>query len=51
MGKEIYSGTIEASSLSTDQSIDLPGSAPGGVYLLHIQQGNRQIREKVVLQN
>ena len=51
MGKEIYSGTIQASDLSADQSINLPASARGGVYLLHIQQGKRQIRQKVVLQN
>jgi predicted esterase len=51
MGKEVLAFTVEGDALSEDQRLVLPPSVQGGVYVLLIQQGSRQIRTKLVLQN
>lgn len=49
MGRELYAQTFESPGLASGQQLALPASAQGGVYILMVNQGERQLRKKVVV--
>jgi hypothetical protein len=49
MGRELYAQTFETPGLASGQQLALPSSAQGGVYILMVNQGQRQLRKKVVV--
>lgn len=49
MGRELYAQTFETPGLASGQQLALPSSAQGGVYILMVNQGERQLRKKVVV--
>lgn len=51
MGRELYTGIFGSSALGAGQELALPASAKGGVYILLINQGSRQLRRKIVLRD
>ena len=51
LGKEVYATTVEPNELAGDQRLILPATVQGGVYILLIRQGQKEIRQKVVLRN
>jgi hypothetical protein len=51
LGKELFAVTFENAVLAGDQQLALPPSVQGGMYVLLISQGQRQLRKKVVLKN
>jgi hypothetical protein len=51
LGKEWYTETFEGPVLQTDQPLTLPATVPGGVYIMLLRQGQKQVRTKVVLKH
>jgi hypothetical protein len=51
MGKEVFNESFESSELAQDKRLNIPSSVAGGVYILRIQQGKRQVRTKVLIQH
>ncbi|HET9485928.1 MAG TPA: T9SS type A sorting domain-containing protein [Chryseosolibacter sp.] len=51
LGRELYKNTFDSPSLSNGQQLTLPTPAKGGVYIVMIDQGGRQLRKKVVLKD
>jgi hypothetical protein len=51
LGRELYTGTFDTSALAAGQQLSIPASSLGGVYILMVNQGQRQLRKKVVLKN
>ena len=49
LGREIFAETFESPALSAGQQLNLPTSAQGGVYILMVNQGQRQLRKKVMV--
>jgi hypothetical protein len=49
MGRELYAQTFQTPGLASGQQLALPSSAQGGVYILMVNQGQRQLRKKVVV--
>lgn len=51
LGKEVYAITFESAGLAAEQPLLLPASVQGGMYIFLINQGQRQVRKKVMLRN
>ncbi|MGC1242340.1 MAG: prolyl oligopeptidase family serine peptidase [Chryseosolibacter sp.] len=51
VGRELYSNVFDHEAVSAGQSLVLPAPAKGGIYILMIRQGQRQLRKKVVLKD
>jgi dienelactone hydrolase len=49
LGREIYAESFDSPSLASGKQLSLPASSQGGVYILMINQGQRQLRKKVVV--
>jgi hypothetical protein len=49
MGRELYTQTFETPGLASGQQLALPSSPQGGVYILMVNQGERQLRKKVMV--
>lgn len=51
LGRDLYSNTFNTSALAAGQQLAVPASGQGGIYFLMINQGQRQVRRKVVIQD
>lgn len=51
VGREVYVNTFESPALTEGRQLALPPSSKGGVYILMVNQGTRQLRTKVLLQD
>ena len=49
LGRELYAHTFGSPALARGQQLALPAGSKGGVYILMVNQGMRQMRKKVVL--
>lgn len=49
LGREMYSNTFDSPSLAAGQRLSLPAASGGGIYILMINQGQRQLRKKMML--
>ena len=49
LGRALYTATFEGPALRVGQPLDLPSPVQGGIYILMINQGPRQLRKKLVL--
>jgi hypothetical protein len=51
VGRELYVNTFDHQAISAGQPLVLPAPAKGGIYILMVSQGQRQLRKKVVLKD
>ena len=49
LGRELYSNTFESPSVVAGRQLALPPSSREGVYILMVNQGQRQLRRKVMV--
>lgn len=49
LGRELYNNTFESPALAAGQKLTLPRDSRAGVYVLMVNQGQRQLRRKVVV--
>jgi hypothetical protein len=49
LGREVYGAVFQSATLRDGQPLSLPPSAKAGVYVLMINQGNTQVRRRVVM--
>jgi hypothetical protein len=49
LGRELYSNTFESPSVVAGRQLALPPSSKEGVYILMVNQGQRQLRRKVMV--
>lgn len=49
LGRELYANVFESPALTQGQQLLLPPASKGGVYILMVDQGQRQLRRKMVL--
>lgn len=49
LGRALYDNTFESPSLAAGRKLSLPRDSKGGVYILLVNQGERQLRKKVVI--
>jgi hypothetical protein len=49
LGRELFTETFESPGLASGRQLALPPSAQGGVYILMVNQGQRQLRKKVMV--
>ena len=51
VGRELYVNTFDHQAVTAGQPLVLPAPAKGGIYILMVNQGQRQLRKKVVLKD
>jgi len=51
LGRELYNNTFESPASVAAQQLTLPGDTRGGVYVLLVNQGNRQLRRRVMVKD
>lgn len=51
LGREMYSEVFESPAIAAGQTISLPANSKGGVYMLMVNQGNTQLRRKVLVKD
>jgi len=51
LGRVLYNGIFESPALAASQQITLPSNSRGGIYILMINQENRQLRRKVLVKD
>ena len=49
LGRAVYDNTFESPAVVAGQQLRLPANSGGGVYILLVNQGNRQLRRKVMV--
>ena len=49
LGRELFAQVYENPGLASAQQLILPPSAQGGVYIVMVNQGQRQLRKKVIV--
>ena len=49
LGRELYNNTFESPSVITGRQLALPPNSKAGVYILMLNQGQRQLRKKVIV--
>ena len=51
LGRELFAETFDSPALTQGHELELPATAQGGVYILMVNQGQKQLRKKVVLRD
>ena len=49
LGRELYSNIFGSPAIAASQTLSLPATAKGGIYFLMINQGNTQLRKKIMV--